>query len=88
VKTKTFESRLAELIAERGWSHAEAAEAVGVSIHTLRSWLKPKAASGRGPSVQAQLAVEALRVPGRIVYGQQGHVEVTYRAHKRDDRWP
>ena len=71
----------AELVSEakvcRGWTREDVSEALGVSRHTLRSWLRPKAASGRQAPSWALCALRAL-ITGEVVYEQRGWVRVAY----------
>lgn len=61
----------------RGWTREDVAEALGVSRYTLRSWLKPEAASGREAPSWALCGLRAL-ITEQVVYEQRGWVRVAY----------
>lgn len=72
----------AELVADakdmRRWTRQDVAEGLGVSRHTLRSWLKAGGASGRQAPPWAVHGLRAM-VTGEAVYEQRGEIEIVYR---------
>ena len=60
-----------------GWTLAQIAARLGVSLHTVRGWLKPGAVSRREPPAWATLALWTL-IDGRPRGLRQGALVVTY----------
>lgn len=73
----TFAELVAQAKTARGWTRDDVAEALAVSPHTLRSWMRPEAASGRQAPSWALCSLRAL-VTGEVVYEQRGWVRVCY----------
>ena len=60
-----------------GWTLEEIAWKLGVSLHTVRAWLKPGASSAREAPEWAEAALRAL-VTGKPVSMRKGALLVTY----------
>lgn len=61
---------LAASMAARGWSRAEAAEAIGVDVSVLRRWLKGQ----RVPSVHNAARIEAIFSIAARAWSETGRV--------------
>lgn len=60
-----------------GWTLDQISKQLGVSLHTVQSWLKPEAVSRREAPDAAMYALTAL-VTGKPVTERRGALKITY----------
>lgn len=74
----SFEDLVSKVCVRRGLTLPELGVALGVSEHTVRSWLKQEAASARTPPGWVGVALRAL-LTGRTAVMRRGGLLVAYR---------
>ena len=72
-----FETAVAAARRWKGWTLEEIAAGLGVSVHAVRSWLKPASLSSRAAPSWAGYALTALALD-QPVTERRGALRVTY----------
>jgi transposase-like protein len=82
---KTFHDAVLDARRLRGWTVPQIASKLGVSAHTVQSWLKPASRSSRIAPPWAALALGALS-HGRPAVELRGGLRITYAPAPRPGR--
>jgi hypothetical protein len=77
-KPKTFEEAVDAAQHLQGWTHADIAERLDVSLHSVQQWLKPSTSRNARTAPQwACLALHALAYHAPVTE-RRGALEITY----------
>lgn len=63
--SQEFKEQAISLVTERGYTHAEAAKDIGVSLHTIKYWLKAARKNGAGQITPEGEETRRLRAENR-----------------------